>query len=433
MVKRTSRYVVAAAAVVAVFYMFETQMTAPVLPIYSAKELGALPFMVGIVMGVYSITNCFGNIVFGRMSDLWGRRLPLTVGFLGTGLLVLAYSLATSPVHLVVIRLIQGFFSGALGPCTSAILTDLAPPGRRGAYMGVWGMSVAIGVTISSALAGILSTSFGYFSVWLTIASGCTLAVIILWAFVPETHPRQQVQLETSTVKTQKPDFISILKRKNVLFACLGILSQYWLLGTIVVLFSLYLADLKTAGIIKPDPKMALAMLLASFGLASVMLNYLFGRLADTVGRKWPLTAAFFLLTAAPLLVSNPSVPLIVFAWIIAWSLAATITWPTLLALLTDELAPHERGAGLGVFMVALTIGTGIGMPVMGAAGNAIGLDSAIKLAAILPAITFILSWFIQPKPVAGGKFGTRLMIIMAAFFVILIALSYPLIRFLQP
>jgi len=434
MVKLTSRYVVAAAAVVTVFYMFETQMTAPVLPIYSAKELGAAPFMVGIIMGVYSITNCFGNVVFGRLSDSWGRRLPLTIGFLGTGLLVLTYSLATIPVHLVLIRLVQGFFSGALGPCTSAILTDLAPPGRRGAYMGIWSTSVSIGVTISSALAGVLSTSYGYFSVWLAIACACVLATVVLWAFVPETHSRRQVQPEAAaTSPTKKSNFFSILKRKNVLFACLGILSQYWMLGTIVVLFSLYLADLKTAGIIKPDPKMALAMMLALYGLASVSLTYLFGRLADVVGRKWPLTAAFFMLTAAPLLVSNPSVPLIAIAWIIAWSLAAAVTWPSLLALLTDELERHERGAGLGIFMVALTIGTGLGMPVMGALGNAIGLASAIKLAAVLPAATFILSWFIRSRPVEGGRFGTKLIIIMAAIFTIFVALSYPLIRFLQP
>jgi len=433
MVNLARRYVIMAAATVTVFYMFDTQMLAPVLPTY-ARDLGAAPFLVGIIMGVTSITNAAGNVVFGRMSDLKGRRLPLTIGFLGVAASVLLYSLATMPLYLVAMRLVHGFFSGATGPCTAAILADLAPPQRRGAYMGIWGMSVSIGVTISSALAGFLSAAYGYFSVFLTIAIVCVLASVIIWTLIPETRPSKETSAEmAATGVPAKPNLPSILKRKNVLFACLGILSLYWLLGTIVVTFSRYLTDLQTAGLLKPDPKIALGILLSMFGLAAVMLNYPFGRLADTIGRKYPIIAAFFMLSAAPLLISNPSIPLIVIAWIVTWSISASIIWPTLLALLTDELAPHERGAGLGIFMVALMIGTGVGMPVMGAVEGAIGSATAIKTAAVLPIATFIISWFLRPKPVEGGKFGTRLIIIMAALFIILIASSYPLIRFLQP
>ena len=432
MVRLARRYVIIAAAAVTVFYMFDTQMLAPVLPTY-ARELGAAPFMVGIMMGVTSLSNAAGNVVFGRLSDLKGRRLPLTIGFIGVAIAVLLYSLATMPLYLVAMRLIHGFFSGATGPCTAAILADLAPPQRRGAYMGIWGMSVSIGVTISSALAGFLAAAYGYFSVFLTIAIVCILASIIIWTLIPETRPMKQVNTPLSGDMPARPSLVSILKRKNVLFACLGILSMYWLLGTIVVTFSRYLAELQIAGVIKPDPKMALGILLSIFGLAAVALNYLFGHLADAVGRKYPLIVAFFMLSIAPLLISNPSVPLIVISWIITWSISASIIWPTLLALLTDELAPHERGAGLGVFMTALMIGTGMGMPVMGAIEGITGASGAIKIAAVFPIITFIVAWFLRPKPVEMGRFGVRAVITTVVIIIALIATSYPLIRFLQP
>jgi predicted MFS family arabinose efflux permease len=243
----------------------------------------------------------------------------------------------------------------------------------------------------------------------------------------------KQVNTPLSGDMPAKPSLVSILKRKNVLFACLGILSMYWLLGTIVVTFSRYLAELQIAGVIKPDPKMALGVLLSIFGLAAVALNYLFGHLADSIGRKYPLIVAFFMLSIAPLLISNPSVPLIVISWIITWSISASIIWPTLLALLTDELAPHERGAGLGVFMLALMIGTGMGMPVMGAIEGITGASGAIKIAAVFPIITFIVAWFLRPKPVEMGGFGVRAVITTVVIIIALIGASYPLIRFLQP
>lgn len=435
MIRLAPRFIVVVAAVLAFIYMWDTQMLVPVLPIYS-REIGASPFMVGVIMGVYSATNCIGNVVFGRMSDTRGRRLPLTIGFIGAAIFVLLYSQAVIPINLIIFRLVHGFFAGALGPCTAAILTDLAPPERRGAYMGIWAMSVALGVTVTSPLAGILSTTYGYLSVWLAIFSAFLLAPIIIWTLLPETRRKREIHTQSESIAENaaaKPRLLTVLKRRNVLIACYGIFSLYWLLGTITVLFTLYLDDLKVAGVISVDPKVAFGILMGVFGAAAILLNYLCGRLSDAVGRKTPLIVAFLLLTAGPLLISNPSVPLMVIAWIATWAITAAVIWPTVLALLTDELAPHERGIGLGFFMFFLTLGTGVGMPVMGYVGDVMGLATGIKIAAIFPAIAFLLSLVIHPMPRAGVKLGTKSSLCMIIVVILLLAVSYPLIMFLRP
>jgi len=433
MVKLAPRFIVVVAAVVAFIYMWDTQMLAPVLPIYS-KEIGASTLMVGVIMGVYSATNCIGNLVFGRMSDTKGRRLPLTIGFIGAAIFVFLYSWAAAPMNLLIVRLIHGFFAGALGPCTAAVITDLAPPERRGAYMGIWTMAVALGVAVTSPLAGTLSTTYGYLSVWLTISIIYLIAPLLIWTLLPETHRKQEIQFEAiANNAVAKPSVLSILKRRNVVIAYYGIFSMYWLLGTAVVLFDLYLADLQVAGVIGVDPKMGFGILMGVFGLASILLNYLCGRLSDVVGRKTPLMVAFLMLTGAPLLISNPSVPMIVVAWVVLWALATAAIWPSVLALLGDELALHERGIGFGFFMFFLTLGTGVGMPVMGYVGEVMGLATGIKVAALFPAIAFFLSLAIRPRPGAEAKFGTKSKLCMIIVVIVLLVASYPLITFLQP
>ena len=426
----SKRFPLIIAGWVAFIFIWDSFMMHPVLPIY-AKDLGASTFMVGLIMGVFSITNCIGNVFFGRMADIKGRKLPLVIGFFGAATIVIIYSQAAVPVHLLVLRFVHGFFAGAIGPISLALFADLAPPERRGAYMGIWSVLVSLGVAIASPLGGFLATTYGYLSVWLTLSLIFVITGVVVWTLLPKIQRRQEIQAESEPMA--KPSILSILKRRNVVVAYYGIFAMYFMAGTAVTLFTLYLADLKTMGVISVDPKMAFGMLMGTFGVAAIFLSYLFGRLSDAKGRKILLIIAFMGLTATPLLISNPSVPMIVISWIAAYGIAFAILYPSLLALLTDELAPHERGVAMGLFMVCLTAGTGVAAPLMGYIGGNIGLAAGIKVAAIIPAIAVLGAVFIHQRPPrAEAKFGTKSKLGLIIGGIAVLAASYPLIMYLQ-
>ena len=85
----------------------------------------------------------------------------------------------------------------------------------------------------------------------------------------------------------------------------------------------------------------------------------------------------------------------------------------------------------MGFFMLFPTIATAIGMPVMGQVADVMGVTTAIKFAAIAPAIAFILTLLIRPRPGVGtlGR-GSKLHLIIMS--VVLVLISYPLIMFMQ-
>ncbi len=434
LIRTSSKLILFAICIVSFIYLFDNLMVHPVLPIY-AKSIGATVFMVGLIMGVYSVTNCIGNITWGRLSDVKGRRLPLVIGFLVSGVVVLLYSTTFKPADLLVLRLIHGFFSGALGPCTLTLMTDLAPPERRGTYMGVYGASISLSATISPALAGILSTKYGPSAVWLTIFIAFLTAALIIVTLIPETHRKVHKDFRESlnSTSTLKISIRSILKRRNVVISIWGIFAWYWVLGTIVTLFTLYLSNLYETGFISVDPRMAFGMLMSIYGIAVLFLNYPMGRISDIIGRKIPLICGYIMVSVGLFLLTVNSIAVMVVAWIALLAISHALVWPSITALLMDELLPFERGIGAGFFELFLTLGTAIGMPIMGLLGGMLGFACGIRFAAILPISALLLSLFIVPKPKVEAKVSLKIKISTIVIIVALLATSYLYIMFLSP
>ncbi len=54
----------------------------------------------GLIIGLYSLTNTPANILFGRLIDRIGYKIPLIAGLIGDALSMFLYSLSRLPFHL---------------------------------------------------------------------------------------------------------------------------------------------------------------------------------------------------------------------------------------------------------------------------------------------------------------------------------------------
>lgn len=442
MFKSGPRLILAAAAFATFIYSWDTNMMQPVLPFYiqqNAAALGidpkAIGAFLGMIMGFYALINCGGNLIFGWASDIRGRRLILSIGFLGCAIALLFYERMTSGGGLLVVRTIHGFFSGALAPCTAAILADTAPPERRGMRMAMWAIFFAVGTMVASPVAGWLKVAYGAGAVWMVMAVFYFLVTIVIWLLIPETRKATTVatpQTEPKSTSVTRVSRWGFLSHLNVWIACVGIMSLFWITAVWVTAFSQHLTALNKAKIIGVDPSMALGMLMGIQGLSIIAFGGFLGRLCDLIGRKPLLIAAFAFLSVAPFLVSTSILPLIVIGWGVCFGLAAALVWSSIMAVLTDELAPHERGTGMGFFMVFPTLGIGLGSPVVGNLSDMFGVQVGIMAGAFMPVIALILSTFarrrVECKPVTP-----RLKIYLAAVTVVYLIIVAALIPMLGP
>ncbi|ULL18065.1 MFS transporter [Paenibacillus sp. H1-7] len=122
----------------------------------------AMPTIVGTLGGLdkfvwvfsaYLIANVVSMPIFGKLSDMYGRKLFF---LLGLGVFMIGSALcgmSSSMLELIIYRAIQGIGGGALMPITFTIIFDLFPPEKRGKMQGLFGAVFGIS-SVLGPLAG---------------------------------------------------------------------------------------------------------------------------------------------------------------------------------------------------------------------------------------------------------------------------------------
>ena len=127
----------------------------PISP-YLAREFGADPLEVGLLMSIYSVFQCIFSPLWGKLSDSWGRRPVLLVSMLCTCLSYVWFAFAPSLVHLFLSRAFAGIF-GASVSTSFAFMSDLTKQKNRSKTMALVGAAFGIGFIVGPGIGGILS------------------------------------------------------------------------------------------------------------------------------------------------------------------------------------------------------------------------------------------------------------------------------------
>lgn len=125
----------------------------------------------------------------GRSAERWGRRPILLLGFAALPVRALLFAGVASPYLLVPIQMFDGISAAVFGVLMPLIAADVA--GGRGRYnlcIGLFGLSAGIGATLSTAVAGFIADHFGNAISFFGLAGAGALAVLLVWAAMPETR-----------------------------------------------------------------------------------------------------------------------------------------------------------------------------------------------------------------------------------------------------
>ena len=138
------------------------------------------------VPSVYLLTTAVSTPIYGKLSDLFGRKRVL---FVGIALFLLGSVLsgaAPTMLTLIVFRALQGLGAGAVQPVTTTMIGDIFSLEQRarvqGLFSSVWGVSSVIG----PLLGGLLVDNVGWrWIFYLNLPVGA-LAVFLIWRFFAE-------------------------------------------------------------------------------------------------------------------------------------------------------------------------------------------------------------------------------------------------------
>ena len=363
-----ARRVLPITSVVTFLGFLDTHLLIPIIALY-ASGLGASVGIIGLIIGLYSVTNTPANILFGRLIDKVGYKLPLIAGLLGDALSMFFYSICRLPVHLALVRTFHGISGGLIGPATMSITADYSNQAGKGRAMGFYGMSIGAATLVGYGLSGVIASRLGYQAVFLfgaiMLVAGAMLSLLL---------PRAKKGI---AAKTSFGEGLAkakdLLKRRGLIASYCSIFAQYFTFGGVVTLLPLYVSSLGMEAF-------HVGMSLAIFAIMFIILQFPSGSVSDKVGRLIPTASGLSLGIVALVILPSVGIFPMLAAVMALYGAAYGILFPSISALVADHTRPEERGMATGIFHALLTAGVATGAPIMGWIGEAGG----VKLGLIL-------------------------------------------------
>jgi predicted MFS family arabinose efflux permease len=125
----------------------------------------------------------------GKKAGDWGRKPLLLIAFFVLPIRGVLYTMTDDVAALVAIQILDGVGAGIFGVVSVLVIADLTEgTGRFNLALGAITTAVGIGASLSQAIAGGIVHHFGYRIGFLFLAAVASLALAVLYFYMPETR-----------------------------------------------------------------------------------------------------------------------------------------------------------------------------------------------------------------------------------------------------
>jgi len=366
-------------ALIYAFRMLGLFMILPVFALYEEQMPGATPFLMGLALGIYGLTQALLQIPFGMLSDRIGRKPVIFAGLVIFALGSLVAAQADSIYGIIIGRALQG--AGAIAAALMALAADLSREEHRTRMMALIGASIGVAFAAAMVLGPLISEWVGISGIFAITAVLALIGIAILYLIVPDplhTHFHSDAEVQSGALA-------DVLKDGQLLRLDAGIFVLHFALMCVFLVMPLELRD--TAGLAAADHS---KLYLPVFAL-SLVIMLPFVIIAE---RKRRLKQVFLgAIAAAALAVTGfiYSSDLVTLALSLVLFLAGfNLLEASLPSLISKTSRATQKGTAMGVYSSSQFMGTFAGGLIGGAVHGHWGGDGLY-----ITVLVVLLLWLI--------------------------------------
>lgn len=352
---------------------------APLLPLL-ARDLGASPQMVGVIMSASTLTGVCLKLPAGVWSDAIGRIPILFAASLVFAIMPFSYLLAASLGALIAIRFIHGSATAMMSPVMSATISDLAPADKRATWLSTYATVQGTGQALAPMLTGVL-VARGRYDLAFMIAGTVCLATPVLVMRLPMPVARAHPM-------TARPRFVdgvrAVLSERDILIASVAHASYYIVNGSLNAFLPLLARE--RLGLTATQ----IGLLFGAQTITTLAIRPVIGVASDRLGRRGAIVAGLLTCAASVTGISFAGTAAGLLLCVLSYAGGVAISTAATSAFITD-VAPRARfGAAHGVFGTIYDIGDASGPLLGGVLAATWGYPVMMRVLASVTALTAV-------------------------------------------
>ena len=358
-------------------------MLFPVMSVYAGDYESATPFLIGIAIGIYGLTQAIFQIPFGYLSDRFGRKPILLVGLL-VFLFGSIMAANTSNIIIVVIgRAFQG--GGAISAVLMAFLADSVSEENRAKANAFVGFQIGVAFMLSLLIGPIISSRVGLSGLFWVIALLSLIAMLIVLSL---KHTKSITYYKLS-LKAFKENFT-----KELLALDFSIFSLHLILAAGFIVMPLLIMENQIVSMLDNWQLYLPAVLLSFLGMIPLII--ISEKFKKT---KYILLISILLLISSQIIFISLNLNFKVFLITLTIFFVAFNTVEALLpSLLSRTASSSKRGLAMGIFSTSQFLGTFIGGAIGGFIYDIYNLNSVFLFTIFVAIIWWLLILFMPLK-----------------------------------
>ncbi len=361
----------------------------PLLPIY-AEDLGASGIAIGLMIAGFSISRGILQPFMGGLSDRHGRKRFMLVGLFLYALVGLAFPLANSVEHRVIIRIVHGVGSAMIAPIAMSYVGDLAPPEEEGRYMGMFNIALFSGIGFGPIIGGVFNDSLGFNSAFYAMTALSAVSLALLLIAIPSDSE--------SATRRDTPPIFTTMRRMSRNVRVMGVLLARMSTMVIVVPTFAFLPILMTR--FMDSSSTEIGIVIASRTLTNAALQVPAGRIVDSMNKVNVLVVGSLVVVASTFAIPFADTFFQLILIFVVMGAGEAFVVPTLGAFAVIEGRTYGQGAMMGVFNMSMSGGILVGSLGAGVLVDSYGVEYAFPVVAV----ALLFSTFVSAAMIRAGS-----------------------------